>query len=113
MLYEVITEIIEAARFNSPLEEFGLVMELRRGLHGRRDARVRTQFPLAIYVPAEECQPWQLGRSTSTFTTHCRMLAEDQESAEKAIELDIKRMYRPCRRPPWCTARSLRRSCPC
>jgi hypothetical protein len=90
---DVPPEVIEAARFNSPLEEFGLVMELRRGLHGPRDARVRTQFPLAIYVPAEECQPWQLGRSTSTFTTHCRMLAEDQESAVKAIELDIKRMY--------------------
>ena len=90
---DVPPEVIEAARFNSPLEEFGLVMELRRGLRGPRNARVHTQFPLAIYVPPEECQPWQLGRSSSTFTTHCRMLAEDQESAVKAIELDIKRMY--------------------
>lgn len=90
---DVPPEVLEAARFNSPLEEFGLVTELRRGVFGPSDLRIRTQYPLAIYVPPEECQPWELGRSASTFHTHSRMLAEDQESADKAIELDIKRMY--------------------
>ena len=90
---DVPPETLEAARFNSPLEELGLVMELRRGVFGPRLVRIRTQYPLAIYVPPEECKPWELGRSTSTFHTHSRLLAEDQESAVKAIELDIKRMY--------------------
>jgi hypothetical protein len=90
---DVPREVREGARFNSPLEEFGLVMEMRRGVHGPRDVRIRAQLPLAIYAPPEACQPWELGRSTSTFHTHCRLLAEDQESAVKAIELDIRRMY--------------------
>lgn len=90
---EVAPETLASARFNSPLEEFGLLMELRRGVYGPRGGRIRTQYPLAIYVPSEECEAWELGRSTSTFHTHSRLLAEDQEHAVKAIELDIKRMY--------------------
>jgi hypothetical protein len=48
--------------FNGPFEEFALVEELRR--RGRTDAtrRIRTQVPLAIYVPPETTQPSQSGR---------------------------------------------------
>jgi hypothetical protein len=90
---DVRPEVIAGARFNSPMEEFGLVMELRTGAFGPRQPRILTQRPLAIYAPPEEFELWQLGRSKSSFRTHTRLLEEDQEDAVKAIELDIKRMY--------------------
>jgi hypothetical protein len=51
------------AEFNSPWEEFALVMELREGRHGPAYERIATQEPLAIYVPPERMQDWQTGRS--------------------------------------------------
>lgn len=73
------------AEFNSPFEEFALLMELRRGGIGPSDVRVRTQKPLAIYVPSERLQLWQTGRS------------EDKIRAKIArhpgVELDILRQY--------------------
>lgn len=90
---DVSAEEIANARYNSPMEEFGLVMELRRGAFGPRELRVRTQRPLAIYAPPEEFPLWQLGRDRSSFHAHGRRLAEDQENAVKAIELDIRRIY--------------------
>src|SRR5512135_510660 len=53
------------AEFNSPWEEFSLVMEMREGSYGPKEMRVKTQRPLAIYVPPERMQPWQSGRSRS------------------------------------------------
>ena len=90
---DVPTEAIAAARFNSPLEEFGLLEELRRGDYAAHAHRVRTQVPLAIYVPPEEFDLWQLGRQTSSFHSHRQLLAEDQADSVKAIELDIRRIY--------------------
>ncbi|GMU20310.1 MAG: hypothetical protein AMXMBFR13_04070 [Phycisphaerae bacterium] len=81
------------ARFNSPLEEFGLVMELRRGNVGPRDVRLLAQKPLAIYAPPERFELWQLGRSKSCFSAHQRLLTEDQENQPTAIGLDIRREY--------------------
>ena len=86
-------EVIANARFNSPMEEFGLVMELRRGAYGPPDVRVLTQRPLAIYAPPEEFELWQLGRDHSRFHAHWHQLAQDQGHRPKAIELDIKRIY--------------------
>lgn len=60
------TKILHAfvnTEFNSPWEEFSLVMEMREGGHGPRDLHVRTQRPLAIYVPPGQMQLWQTGRS--------------------------------------------------
>jgi hypothetical protein len=53
------------AEFNSPWEEFSLVMEMKEGAYGPREIKVKTQLPLAIYVPPERMQPWQSGRSRS------------------------------------------------
>ncbi|MBI5622937.1 MAG: hypothetical protein HY924_04075 [Elusimicrobia bacterium] len=86
-------EVIANARFNSPMEEFGLVMELRGGGAAPELPRMLTQKPLAIYVPPETYQLWELGRSRSRFENHGHMLSRDQEHATKAIELDIRRMY--------------------
>lgn len=73
------------AEFNSPFEEFSLLMEMRRGEAGPRAIRIRTQKPLAIYVPSERLQHWQTGRS------------EDKIRAKIArhpgIEIDILRQY--------------------
>ncbi len=90
---DVPPEVISAARFNSPLEEFGLLEELRRGSFGGPHRRMPAQRPLAIYVPPEEFDLWQLGRHTSSFHSHRAMLAEDQSDSVKAIELDIRRIY--------------------
>jgi hypothetical protein len=62
-------------------------------VYGQHSPRILAQRPLAIYVPPEEFQLWQLGRDRSRFRTHSRLLAEDQETALKAIEFDIKRIY--------------------
>ncbi|MEP0844372.1 MAG: hypothetical protein HRF43_16860 [Phycisphaerae bacterium] len=84
---------IAGARFNSPMEEFGLVMEMRRGAFGPRGVRILSHRPLAIFTPAERFELWQLGRSHSRFSAHKRLLEEDREESTGAIELDIRREY--------------------
>lgn len=72
------------ANFNSPFEEFSLVMELRRAL---RDSGTRlfTHKPLAIYTPAEKIEPSRTGRNQDTM----RRLIETHGD----IELDMHRTY--------------------
>ncbi|MCC6580654.1 MAG: hypothetical protein IT440_09440 [Phycisphaeraceae bacterium] len=88
-------EVIANARFNSPFEEFGQVMELRQGRYGPADVNLLAQRPLAIYVTPGEHALWRLGRTKSRFTAHERRMAVDQAGAPAsfAIELDIKREY--------------------
>ena len=73
------------AEFNSPFEEFSLLMELRKGEAGPEAIRIRTQKPLAIYMPSERLQLWQTGRS------------EDKIRAKvvrhPGVEIDILRQY--------------------
>jgi hypothetical protein len=75
-----------SAEFNSPWEEFALVMELRESRYGPREVRIRTQDPLAIYVPPEKMQIWQSGRSQAKIN---RIRAR-----HPGIELDILRQYK-------------------
>jgi hypothetical protein len=74
------------AEFNSPWEEFSLVMEMREGAFGPKDVTVNTQRPLAIYVPPEKMQPWQSGRSGSRIN---RIRAK-----HPGIDLDILKQYK-------------------
>jgi hypothetical protein len=74
------------AEFNSPWEEFSLVMELREGKYGPADMVIRTQDPLAIYVPPEKMQLWQSGRSRSKIN---KIMAR-----HPGIDLDILRQYK-------------------
>jgi hypothetical protein len=74
------------AEFNSPWEEFSLVMEMRESTYGPREMKVRTQRPLAIYVPPERMQPWQSGRSRSKIN---RIQAK-----HPGIDLDILKQYK-------------------
>ena len=73
------------AEFNSPFEEFALVMELRAGGAGAPELRIMTQKPLAIFVPSERLQLWQTGRSESRIAAK---LARHPD-----VELDILRQY--------------------
>jgi hypothetical protein len=74
------------AEFNSPWEEFSLVMEMREGAYGPKDMKVYTQRPMAIYVPPERMQPWQSGRSRSKIN---RIHAK-----HPGIDLDILKQYK-------------------
>lgn len=73
------------AEFNTPFEEFSLVEELRRGEYGPPDVRIRTQKPLAIYVPSERLQLWQTGRSRERIMTRI--------TRRPGVEIDILRSY--------------------
>jgi hypothetical protein len=74
------------AEFNSPWEEFSLVMEMREGSYGPKTIRVETQTPLGIYVPPEKLQLWQTGRSKSKMN---KITAR-----HPGIYLDILRQYK-------------------
>jgi hypothetical protein len=74
------------AEFNSPWEEFSLVMELREGKYGPADVVINTQDPLAIYVPPEKMQLWQSGRSRSKINKI--------KARHPGIDLDILRQYK-------------------
>jgi hypothetical protein len=74
------------AEFNSPWEEFSLVMEMREGYYGPREMKVKTQHPMAIYVPPERMQLWQSGRSRSKIN---RIRAK-----HPGIDLDILKQYK-------------------
>ncbi|PWU20207.1 MAG: hypothetical protein C5B50_04470 [Verrucomicrobia bacterium] len=53
------------AEFNSPFEEFALLMALRSTRAGNPHRFILTKKPLAIYSPARLLQEWQTGRSAS------------------------------------------------
>jgi len=73
------------AEFNSPFEEFSVLMELRRGGHGPKRIRIRTQKPLAIYVPPERLRLWQTGRSEQKIRAKI--------ARHPGVEIDILRQY--------------------
>jgi hypothetical protein len=70
------------AEFNTPWEEFSLVMNLRTR---RKTVLIRTHKPLAIYVPPERFDIWQTGRSRSRI--------ENKKAKYRDVELDIYRQY--------------------
>ena len=68
--------------FNSPYEEFSLLMEMRtRASPGT----IRTHKPLAIFVPAKRLELWQTGRSQSKI--------DYKKAKYRDVELDIYRQY--------------------
>ncbi len=75
-----------SAEFNSPWEEFALVMEMRDGKFGSSDVVIRTQEPLGIYVPPERLQMWQTGRSIDKVNKIA--------ARYPGIDLDILRQYK-------------------
>ncbi|MBI4654258.1 MAG: hypothetical protein HY752_04610 [Nitrospirae bacterium] len=74
------------AEFNSPWEEFSLVMEMREGQYGPKELKISTQHPMAIYVPPDIMQMWQSGRSKTKIN---RIRAK-----HPGIDLDILKQYK-------------------
>jgi len=74
------------AEFNSPWEEFSLVMELMDNLYGPKELKISTQLPMAIYVPPEKMQAWQSGRSRARIN---RIRAK-----HPGIDIDILKQYK-------------------
>ena len=70
------------AEFNSPYEEFSLVMDLRKS---RAGPRILTHRPLAIHVPAERLALWQTGRAEYRIAS--------KKARYRDVELDILRQY--------------------
>jgi len=79
-----ITEDLTTAEFNSPFEEFSLVMELR---DSRRElpGTILTQKPLAIYASSEHVELWRSGRRE--YKMHTKI------QTHKEIHLSMFRMY--------------------
>jgi hypothetical protein len=71
--------------FNSPFEEFSLVMELKHTKH-HTSAPVITQKPLAIYVPAKRIELERMGRFEYK-------LQSKLETHKPDVALDIFRAY--------------------
>ncbi len=74
------------AEFNSPWEEFSLVMEMRDGQYGPKELKINTQHPMVIYVPPDKMQMWQSGRSKAKIN---RIRAK-----HPGIDLDILKQYK-------------------
>ena len=77
-------EELNSSEFNSPFEEFSLLMELRNSKY-ESPGRIITQKPLAIYVPSERVELWQLGRREYKMQT--------MKEIHKDVELDMFRSY--------------------
>ncbi len=75
-----------SAEFNSPWEEFALVMEMADKQVGQHLTWIRAQRPLAIYVPPQTMQLWQSGRSRSKIN---RIRAR-----HPGVDLDILKQYK-------------------
>ncbi|GBE03515.1 MAG TPA: hypothetical protein ENH01_13435 [Nitrospirae bacterium] len=74
------------AEFNSPWEEFSLVSEMKEGLFGPENLKMKTQRPMAIYVPPGKMQPWQSGRSRDKINKI--------RARHPGIDLDILKQYK-------------------
>ncbi|MBF0430138.1 MAG: hypothetical protein HQK83_02580 [Fibrobacteria bacterium] len=71
------------AEFNSPFEEFSLVMEMRNTRY-ESAGTIYTHKPLGIYIPAERVHSDKLGRKEYKFEKKSRM---------QEIDLDLNRRY--------------------
>jgi hypothetical protein len=75
-----------SAEFNSPWEEFALVMEMGDKYFGQQLQWVKVQRPLAIYVPPQRMQVWQSGRSRSKINRI--------QARHPGVDLDILKQYK-------------------
>lgn len=78
------TDEFAGAEFNSPFEEFSLVMELRNA-RCESPGTIITQRPLAIYVPSERVELWRTGRKEYKMKTIIE--------AHREVQLDMCRPY--------------------
>jgi hypothetical protein len=72
------------AEFNSPFEEFSLVMDLREA-RAKGLSRIYTQKPLGIFVPRTRVELWRTGRK--------EYVMQNKIDKHVEIELDMRRLY--------------------
>jgi hypothetical protein len=87
---------IANARWNGPFEEFGKVMELRKGEYGPANLSVITQEPLGIFVPDETINPDHYGRSADFFRMSNHVMSTDNQHVTDEFDpllLDITKQY--------------------
>jgi hypothetical protein len=75
-----------SAEFNSPWEEFALVMEMGDKHSGQMLQWIKVQRPLAIYVPPQRMQAWQSGRSRARINRI--------QARHPGVDLDILKQYK-------------------
>lgn len=73
------------ASFNSPFEEFGAAMELRRARVGPQRRRILLKQPLAIYSPGRRVPLWQSGRDAGQMAA--------KQARLPGAPLDLHRSY--------------------
>lgn len=83
----------EHARFLDPFQEFGVLMDLRRGRFGPPSLRIMTKRPLAIYRAPVVEPDWRLGRKPSHLDRARREIEADQASSDRPISLASDRVY--------------------
>lgn len=83
----------EHARFLDPFQEFGVLIDLRRGRFGPSDLRIMTKRPLAIYRAPFVDPDWRLGRKRSQIEQAVREIEADQSASERPISLASDRVY--------------------
>ena len=81
---ETQTSDLAGAKFNSPFEEFSLVIELRNARY-ESPGRIYTHKPLAIYVPREYVDSERMGRK--------RYILKAIQKTHDEITLDLNRNY--------------------
>lgn len=84
---------MDEAYWNNPFEEFGSLMDLRRGRFGPSTLRIRTKQPLCIYCPHGDLPDWQLGRHESLISQHEYSLEHDQAIEHGHVHLHPRRQY--------------------
>ncbi len=85
----------DGARFNSPFQEFGRVMQLRRKRY-EGGIPIKTGRPLAVYSPGQTRPAWQLGRNKSAFRAGVRDLDAHDATAQHDphfFDLQLDREY--------------------
>jgi hypothetical protein len=80
-----VAEEFSHVEFNSPFEEFSLVMELKQAKH-QTSTQIITQKPIGIYVPAKRIELERMGRFEYK-------LQSKLETHKREVELDIFRAY--------------------
>jgi len=73
------------AEFNSPFEEFSILMQLRAAHSPALRGRVFTKKPLAIYVPGAHFAEWQMGRVESKVAA--------KRARHPEVPLEMRRQY--------------------
>ncbi|MHB1319346.1 MAG: hypothetical protein ACYCYF_12080 [Anaerolineae bacterium] len=86
-------EMIEQAHFLDPFQEFGLVMELRRGDLGPADLYISTKSPLAIYRVPTPDPGGRMRNNSAEWDRAKREIDADQVNAAYPVTLEDNYSY--------------------